>query len=105
MVWLGTFGGAGPISQTGQTPISTVALAGATWKLYKGPNGGTTVFSFVATNNIQNFNGDLKLFIEHLVQREGVPASSVITALQAGTEPFLGSNAVFTSSVCSIRVV
>ncbi|KAG5978276.1 hypothetical protein E4U55_006307 [Claviceps digitariae] len=104
MIWLGALGGAFPISQTGRTPIASPQIAGSSWHLYKGPNGGTTVFSFVASSNIQNFNGDLNLFFKYLTQSQGVPANSVITALQAGTEPFSGSNAVFKSSVCSISI-
>ncbi|KAG5914659.1 hypothetical protein E4U42_000368 [Claviceps africana] len=105
MIWLGALGGAGPISQTGSPIATTPPIAGTTWKLFKGPNRDTTVFSFVAPGQVRNFNGDLNLFFKYLVQSQGVPASSVITALQAGTEPFMGTNAVFKSSVCSIKVV
>ncbi|KAG6013260.1 hypothetical protein E4U43_007409 [Claviceps pusilla] len=104
MIWLGALGGAFPISETGRTPIARAPIAGTSWSLYKGPNGGTTVFSFVASGNVQHFNGDLNLFFKYLTQNQGVPASSVITALQAGTEPFEGTNAVFTSPECSISI-
>ncbi|KAG5939103.1 hypothetical protein E4U59_003317 [Claviceps monticola] len=104
MIWLAALGGAGPISQTGSTPIANPQIAGTTWKLFKGPNGNTTVFSFVAPSNIENFDGDLNLFFKYLVESQGVANTNVITALQAGTEPFVGSNAVFNSPVCSIQV-
>jgi xyloglucan-specific endo-beta-1,4-glucanase len=47
MVWLAALGGAGPISSSG-SPVAYPSIGGVTWKLYKGPNGSTIVFSFVA---------------------------------------------------------
>lgn len=91
MIWLGSYGGAGPISSTGSA-IATVTIGGIAWKLYKGPNGNTTVFSFVAPSNQGNYSGDLNLFFKYLTASQGVSTSSVITSLQAGTEPFSGKN-------------
>ncbi|KAL3421448.1 xyloglucan-specific endo-beta-1,4-glucanase A [Phlyctema vagabunda] len=104
MIWLGSYGGAGPISSTGSTPLASPTILGTKWKLFKGPNGDTTVFSFVAPTNIGNFEGDLKAFFTYLVASQGVSASSVVTSLQAGTEPFSGSNAVFKTSAYTISV-
>jgi xyloglucan-specific endo-beta-1,4-glucanase len=121
MIWLGSYGGAGPISSTNDTPLATVTIAGVKWKLFKGPNGDTTVFSFVAPSNIGNWSGDLKLFFNYLTSSQGVSTSSVVTSLQAGTEPFtgmchveyfcltlsntlLGSNCVFKTSAYTISV-
>ena len=121
MVWLGAYGGAGPISTTGSTPIATPTIAGTTWKLFKGPNGDVTVFSFVAPSSIGDFSADLKLFFNYLTASQGVSTSNVVTSLQAGTEPFSGkmipfqlrrwtlltsqgSNAVFTTSKYTIKV-
>lgn len=103
MVWLAAYGGAGPISSTGSA-LATVTIAGSSWKLYSGPNGDTTVFSFVATSTITSFSGDLNLFFKYLVSNQGVSNSMYITSLQAGTEPFTGSNAVFTTSAYTIAV-
>jgi xyloglucan-specific endo-beta-1,4-glucanase len=91
MIWVGAYGGAGPISSTGSA-IATVSIAGSSWKLFKGPNGDTTVFSFVATKNVGNFNGDLNEFFKYLTSKQGVSKNMVITSLQAGTEPFEGKN-------------
>ncbi|CAO2652060.1 Nn.00g003430.m01.CDS01 [Neocucurbitaria sp. VM-36] len=103
MIWLGSYGGAGPISSTGKA-IATPTIAGTKWNLFKGPNGDTTVFSFVAPSNIGNFDADLKLFLTYLTTSQGVSTSSVVTSLQAGTEPFSGSNAVFTTSKYLLKV-
>lgn len=90
MVWLAALGAAGPISDTG-SPIATPTINGVAWKLYKGPNGSTTVFSFVADSTITNWNGDMKKFFDYLTAHNGVSATSVVTHLQAGTEPFTGT--------------
>ncbi|KZL85887.1 glycosyl hydrolase family 12 [Colletotrichum incanum] len=97
MIWLGSLGGAGPISATGST-IATPTVAGRTWNLYKGVNGQMTVFSFVAPSNVQNFSGDLKAFITYLVNSQGLPSSQILQSIGAGTEPFVGSNAKFTTT-------
>ena len=93
MIWLAAIGGAGPISSTyganGQaTPVATTTIAGSTWKLFKGPNGSTTVFSFVADNQVTNFNGDLMAFFKFLTSSQGLPSSQYVTSIGAGTEPF-----------------
>ncbi|KAI8170005.1 hypothetical protein K4K49_001449 [Colletotrichum sp. SAR 10_70] len=103
MIWLGSYGGAGPISSTG-SKIASPKIAGTTWSLFSGPNGDTTVFSFVAPSNIASFNGDLKGFFDYLVSSQGVANTNVVTSLQAGTEPFSGTNAVFRTSAISISV-
>ncbi|KAF4920574.1 Endoglucanase cel12C [Colletotrichum viniferum] len=97
MIWLGSLGGAGPISATGST-IATPTVAGRTWNLYKGTNGQMTVFSFVAPSNVQSFSGDLKAFVTYLINSQGLPSSQILQSIGAGTEPFVGSNAVFTTS-------
>lgn len=91
MVWLPTYGGAGPIS-SGGSPITYPSIGGVTWKLYKGPNGSTTVFSFVAESNQYNFSGDLRNFLSYIVNYEGVPNSQYLKSIGAGTEPFTGKS-------------
>lgn len=103
MIWLGIYGGAFPISSSGKA-IASHTIAGTKWKLYKGPHKDTTVFSFVAPSNITSFDADLKLFFNYLTETQGVSSSHVVTGLQAGTEPFTGSNAVFTTSKYTLKV-
>ncbi|KAK7424057.1 hypothetical protein QQX98_000667 [Neonectria punicea] len=103
MIWLAAYGGAGPISSTGSA-IDTVTIAGSSWTVYSGPNGDTTVYSFVAASTITSFSGDLNLFFKYLTSKQGVSTSMVATSLQAGTEPFTGSNAVFKTSAYTISV-
>lgn len=89
MVWLAAYGGAGPISSSG-SPVATPKIGGVNWKLYKGPNGSTTVFSFVATSNQYNYSGDLKQFLQYLISNQGMPSSQWLKAIGAGTETFTG---------------
>ena len=104
MVWLAALGGAGPISATGKPVASNVAIGSNTFNLYAGPNGQMTTFSFVATSTINNFSGDFKSFLTYLVQHQGVSNSQYLLSLGAGTEPFTGSNAKFTTSKYSAVV-
>lgn len=104
MIWLGAFGGAGPISETG-SPIGSVTLAGTEWQLYKGPNGQMTVFSFVASSgNVENFNADLTEFTKYLISDQGVADTQILQSVGAGTEPFIGTNVVLTTSSYAVTV-
>lgn len=103
MVWLAALGGAGPISSTGST-IATPTIGGYTWDLYTGPNGDTTVYSFVASSEIESWSGDMMDFFTYLVDNEGVSSSKYITSLQAGTEPFTGTDAVFSTTKYTMSV-
>ncbi|KAG6580054.1 Cell 12A endoglucanase [Phytophthora cinnamomi] len=103
MIWLAAYGGAGPISSTGKA-IATVTVGSNSFKLYKGPNGSTTVYSFVATKTITNFSADLLEFFTYLVNNQAFPSSQYVTTLEAGTEPFTGSNAKMTVSSYSAAV-
>lgn len=103
MVWLAALGGAGPISSTG-SPVATPTLAGTSWKLYEGYNGNMHVFSFVAASQVTSFSGDLKAFLSYLTSNNGMATSQYVTSLGAGTEPFVGSNAVLTTTAYSIAV-
>ncbi|KAH9919993.1 glycoside hydrolase family 12 protein [Epithele typhae] len=109
MVWLANFN-AGPISaQYGSdgkpVPVaSAVSLAGHSWNLYHGSNGANAVWSFLPTSGtIQSFSGDLKTFLNYLVQHEGVSSSQYLVTAQAGTEPTSGS-ATLTTYVFGLAV-
>jgi xyloglucan-specific endo-beta-1,4-glucanase len=103
MVWLAAYGGAGPISSTGAA-IATPTIGSTSFKLFEGPNGDTTVYSFVADSPVEDFSGDMMDFLNYLVQNQGVSDSNWITSLQAGTEPFTGSETVFKTTAYSLTV-
>lgn len=101
--WLGAQGGAGPISATGQ-PIATVTIGGISWKLWQGAHSQMTVFSFVASSEVRNYSGDLNDFLKYLVANQRFPNSQCVYSIGAGTEPFLGSNAKFTTTGYSVSL-
>ncbi|EFX01560.1 cell 12a endoglucanase [Grosmannia clavigera kw1407] len=103
MVWLASLGGAGPISATGSA-VATPTIGGVKWKLYSGKNGATTVYSFVAVTEQTRFSGDLRKFFAYLISNQGMPSSQYLLSTGAGTEPFVGSNAVMTVSAFSLRL-
>lgn len=103
MVWLGSLGGAGPISSTGST-IGTPTIGGVTWDLYTGSHSQMTVFSFVASGNIENYSGDLVDFTNYLQQNHGLSGNQIVQSIGAGTEPFIGEDAVFTTSSYSVSI-
>jgi len=103
MIWLAALGGAGPISSTG-SPVATPTINGVKWNLFSGPNGATTVFSFVAQTEQTAFSSDLMLFFNYLITNEGVPKTHFLTGIGAGTEPFSGSNAVLKTTAYSVTI-
>ncbi|KAK7542002.1 endoglucanase A precursor [Phyllosticta citribraziliensis] len=103
MIWLAALGGAGPISSTGSA-VATTTIGGVSFKLYSGPNGSTTVYSFVADSETTEFSADLMDFFSYLEQNQGFSTSQYLTTVQAGTEPFTGSDAVLTVSEFTVSV-
>lgn len=106
MVWVATFGGAGPLTASGHAIKTGLTLAGATWDLWMGYNGATRVYSFVATATAAatlvgegrwegEFSGDLLVFFDYLVDHEGLPLTQYLLSVHAGTESFAGEDAVF----------
>lgn len=61
-----------------------------------------TVFSFVAVSPINSFNGDLNEFLIYLRGNQGLPKSQILQSVGAGSEPFSGSNAVFTTTAYTL---
>ncbi|KAL8838187.1 MAG: hypothetical protein Q9170_002230 [Blastenia crenularia] len=97
MVWLAQLGGLNPISDG--SPASGINLAGSAWKLYSGKNQqtGTTVYSFVAETQVNDFQGDLMDFFGYLVKSKGVDGGLMVTGVQAGTEVSVGEGRFETS--------
>lgn len=94
--------------------VGTVNIGGVDWDLHDGFNGAMHVFSFVAPQPVNDFDGNIKDFFDHITQNSGFPADSqnllskslslwfvevmklTSAALQFGTEPFNGGPATFT---------
>jgi xyloglucan-specific endo-beta-1,4-glucanase len=95
MIWLAALGGAGPISSTGSA-VATTTIADVEWSLYSGANGDTTVYSFVASDTVKSFSGDLMDFFTYLIDSESFSTSQYLNTVQAGTEPFTGTDVTLT---------
>ncbi|KAL3666031.1 hypothetical protein V7S43_008824 [Phytophthora oleae] len=103
MIWLAAIGGAGPISSTGSA-VATTTIADIEWSLYSGANGDTTVYSFVASDTVKSFSGDLMDFFTYLIDNESFSTSQYLNTVQAGTEPFTGTDVTLTVSSFSAVV-
>ncbi|KAH7492447.1 Inactive glycoside hydrolase XLP1 [Phytophthora ramorum] len=103
MIWLAAIGGAGPISSTGSA-VATTTIADTEWSLYSGANGDTTVYSFVASDTVKSFSGDLMDFFTYLIDNESFSTSQYLNTVQAGTEPFTGTDVTLTVSSFSAVV-
>ncbi|KAK6391764.1 hypothetical protein LTR65_004258 [Meristemomyces frigidus] len=92
MIWLGRLGTAGPIASSydaagDPVSIASTTVAGYTFDLYKGSNGiQTATYSFVATENITSFSGDINDFLTYLVSDQSFDDSQYLVSIGAGTE-------------------
>ncbi|KAJ5243932.1 hypothetical protein N7489_004028 [Penicillium chrysogenum] len=101
MVWLARYGAVQPIG----SQIATVTVGGTKWELWNGANGSQKTYSFVASNPITSWSGDLKDFFNYLTEKEGFPAETQnLITVQFGTEPFTGAKSTFTVSNWSAKV-
>ncbi|KAI9998789.1 hypothetical protein PInf_003380 [Phytophthora infestans] len=103
MIWLAAIGGAGPISSTGKA-LATTTIAGTEWSVYSGPNGQMMVYSFVASKQVENFEGDLMEFFNYLVKSHSFKTSQYLIKVECGTEPFIGKDVTMTVSKYSATV-
>lgn len=89
MIWLAALGGAGPISETGE-PVDEVEIGGTTWSVYDGQNAQMRVYSFVvgADEQVEEYEGDLKEFLDYLTTEQEMDGSQYVINIGAGTEPF-----------------
>ena len=88
MIWLAAIGGALPIGASKSQNLITVTIAGQQWHYYVGKNGGVNVHSFVATQQVNDFNGNLMEFIRYVK----LNTDQYLTKVECGTEPFVGSD-------------
>ncbi|KAI7618538.1 hypothetical protein KC319_g19114 [Hortaea werneckii] len=108
MVWLANLN-AGPISSSYSASgdaetIATPNVAGYDWSLYKGSNGAQTVYSFLPSDSIDSFSGDVYEFFTYLINNQGFDESQYLVSAGAGTEAFVGQNAEFTVSAYSLEI-
>ena len=87
MIWLNHTGSVQPIgSKTG-----TVSLAGRSWEVWVGNNGGNNVVSY-STTGVTSFNADVKPFLTDAITRGSGFGTTAwyLTSMQMGFEPWVG---------------
>lgn len=75
-----------------------------TWKLYSGPSGDTTVYSFVASSEVNSVSDDLFELYIYLVSKEGFSSSQYIQSVELGTEPFTGTDGQLTATLYTVSI-
>lgn len=84
MIWLNKVGSIQPIgSQTG-----TATIAGTTWNVWKGNNGGNDVISYVAPSALSGLGFDVKDFVNGAISEGLATPDWYLTSVQAGFEPW-----------------
>ncbi|MEV7405189.1 glycoside hydrolase [Streptomyces sp. NPDC091267] len=84
MIWLNKVGPIQPIgSKTG-----TATIAGQTWDVWKGNNGGNDVVSYVAPSALTGLSFDVKDFVNGAISEGLATPDWYLTSVQAGFEPW-----------------
>ncbi|CAD0096641.1 unnamed protein product, partial [Aureobasidium vineae] len=93
MLWLQYEGGQLPIGWADGAKATIENLFGTSWKLYEGKNDdtGITVHTMMPEKQFEgSFSGDLKEWLEALVQHGTFKESTYVNVGNAGTEYFYG---------------
>jgi xyloglucan-specific endo-beta-1,4-glucanase len=106
MLWFRIWGNQVPIGFVGGA-VATFDLFGASWKLYEGknPDSGVTVRSMLVDENFDGeFQGDLKFWLDAMVQKGYMSDSDYVTVGNAGTELFYGNSIMNATVVLNIQL-
>jgi hypothetical protein len=106
MLWIRNWGNQVPIGYS-RGPVATFNLFGASWKLYEGknPGSGVTVRSMLVDKNFDGeFQGDLKQWLDAMVQKGYISDSDYVTVGNAGTEIFYGKAVMNATVALEIQV-
>ncbi|WP_405113052.1 cellulose binding domain-containing protein [Micromonospora sp. NBC_01405] len=86
MIWLNRQGSIQPIG----SPVGSATVAGRTWEVWRGNNGGNNVISYLAPSAIPAMSFDVLDFINDTRNRGAITSSWYLTSIQAGFEPWQG---------------
>ncbi|MEU3465560.1 cellulose binding domain-containing protein [Streptomyces sp. NPDC006733] len=84
MIWFNHVGAVQPVG----AKVGTANVAGRSWDVWTGNNGGNDVISFVAPSPIAGWSFDVKAFTNETVARGMAQNSWYLTSIQAGFEPW-----------------
>ncbi|MFJ6195440.1 cellulose binding domain-containing protein [Micromonospora sp. NPDC092111] len=94
MIW---FNRQGPIQPIG-SPVGNANLAGRSWEVWRGNNGGNNVISYVAPAPIPSLSFDVLDFIADTRNRGAITNDWYLTSVQAGFEPWQGGTGLAVTS-------
>ncbi|MEV8377015.1 hypothetical protein AB0P21_30015 [Kribbella sp. NPDC056861] len=86
MIWLNR---QGPIQPVGSA-VGTTTIAGRSWQVWRGNNGGNDVVSYVAPSTIASLSFNVLDFVRDVDARTQVTTAWYLTSIQAGFEPWNG---------------
>ncbi|WP_433894172.1 GH12 family glycosyl hydrolase domain-containing protein [Streptomyces sp. CA-111067] len=84
MVWFNHVGSIQPVG----SKVGTANVAGRSWDVWTGNNGGNDVISFVAPSAISSWSFDVKAFANETISRGMAQSNWYLTSVQAGFEPW-----------------
>lgn len=100
MVWFNKVGQVQPVG----SQVGTATVAGRTWQVWSGNNGGNDVLSFVAPSAISSWSFDVMDFVRQAVSRGLAQNNWYLTSIQAGFEPWQnGAGLAVTSFSSSVN--
>ncbi|MFG1806351.1 cellulose binding domain-containing protein [Streptomyces sp. NPDC049040] len=97
MVWFNHVGSIQPVG----SKVGTANVAGRSWDVWTGNNGGNDVISFVAPSAIDSWSFDVKAFANETIARGLAQNSWYLTSVQAGFEPWQNGAGLAVSSFSS----
>ncbi|WP_031517829.1 GH12 family glycosyl hydrolase domain-containing protein [Streptomyces sp. NRRL F-5123] len=101
MVWFNHVGSVQPVG----SKVGTANVAGRSWDVWTGNNGGNDVISFVAPSAISSWSFDVKAFANETISRGLAQNNWYLTSVQAGFEPWQnGAGLAVTSFSSSVNV-
>lgn len=104
-VWTAVYGDCKPTSTTGKPINAQVLLVDdVEFDLYEGDASDHKVYSFVPKTSIDNFNGDLKLFLDKVLELNVVSSDQYLQKVQCSTQVAVGVSADLTVGTFSVKV-
>ncbi|MFY1668709.1 GH12 family glycosyl hydrolase domain-containing protein [Plantactinospora sp. WMMB334] len=94
MIWFNRQGSIQPIGSS----VGTATVAGRTWDVWRGNNGGNNVVSYLAPSPITSWSFSVLDFINDVRNRGAITNSWYLTSIQAGFEPWQGGTGLAVNS-------
>ncbi|KAJ2898765.1 putative Glycoside Hydrolase Family 12 [Zalerion maritima] len=95
MIWLGLFGKPWPLGYSKEPKYPAQTLGGVDFNLYDGMNErGQTVLTWVAAENVTEFDAEVLPLIEYLLDNDFVDGDDILGLVEFGSEAFYATDNV-----------